>query len=144
MIIKVTTYKGTSNIEVSSIGSPLTFLDVIRWPLSAPITINGNPAPVETINFDGNATVEIDGNTYYGIAFVQVEVTGGYLTVKKNLANDVMAIKASDIQDTPHALSAIHGSFGPFDYNIDVHLDTSDYSQSYFYVELSIWGIHNN
>ena len=53
-----------------------------------------------------------------------------------------MNIKPSDVMESNDALSAIHGSFGPFDYNIDVHLDTSDYSKSYFYVELSIWGVH--
>ena len=142
MIIKVTTNKGTSNIEVASIGNAMAFMNAIVWPLSAPIKIDGNPAPVGTINYDGFATVEIDGNSYAGIVMVQVEVTGGYLTVKKSLVNDAMTIKASDVQDAPHSLSAIHGSFGPFDYNIDVHLDTSDYSQSYFYIELSIWGIH--
>lgn len=142
MIIKVTTYKGTSTIEAAGISGPMAFMGGTAWKLQGPVKVNGNEVPMGTINFDGIADVDINGVADRGEARLQVDIFDILFWVKKASPYGLTAIKESDVMESKEALSAIHGSFGPFDYSIDVNIDTSDYMKSYFYVDLSIWGIH--
>lgn len=142
MIIKVTSYKGTYEIEAQGVSNAMAYMGGVAWKLTGPVKVNGQEIPMGTITFPGISIIDINGETDSGLVKLDVSEFGILIWVNKKITGSLMNINPSDVMASNDALSAIHGSFGPFDYNIDVHLDTSDYSKSYFYVELSIWGIH--
>ena len=63
MIIKVTNYKGTYEIEAQGASNAMAYMGGVAWKLTGPVKVNGKEIPLGTITFAGISTIDIDGTT---------------------------------------------------------------------------------
>ena len=140
--IKVTTNSETRVIEAAGIGGTLVFSRFNAWQLEGPVKVDGTEIPSGARIDFGDGAVEFDKESANGDVKLSWNDQGAFLQCFKAANNGLMKINACDLQDAPHNLGAFNGSIGPFNYDIDVHIDTDNIMNSYFYVVLSVFGIN--
>ena len=140
--IKITTNGTTKNLEVAEISKIMEFFGFYAWSLSKPIRLDGKKLPPRTdINFE-DAIIEVDGQTYCGSTSLFVCENVGIIKCHKGANNALNAIHSADSLRSSIDLNDISGSIGPFfSYDIGIHLDTSNFEDSYFAAKIKVLGI---
>jgi hypothetical protein len=140
--IKITANATTKSIEAADLVKTLAFKQFDVLCLKRPVKLDGKELSVGAdIDFGENAVIEMDGHTSQGRA--ELFVNEEYAVVKCGKPVDDSIALMSDPQTLGAAidLSDISGSVGPFSYKVGVSLDTDNFLNSYFVVELKFMGV---
>ena len=141
--ITITTNQGQTVIQAAEISQAFVYNRYTAWHLDKPISINGVNVPDEAyIDFGENAVITVNSNVI-GNGFVCLNMENRYGELRCYIAqNNVQMLPAAqDVLGDPIELNDISGGIGPFTYNINLHLDTEDFTQSYFAISLSAMGV---
>ncbi len=139
--IKVTNGETTDIINAASI-TQKEFKGVHSWILERPVQMNDRELSSNAdVHFGENSIVEIEGQSITGPASLFVNSDGMvmfkcYVPDEEPFHLDSFAMvgKSADLNN-------VSGSIGPFAYEVNVHLDTTDLSKSYFVVVLKLLGV---
>ena len=137
--IKVTTNSSTKTIEATEVVKVLNFKKFDTLCLKTPIKLDGEVLPAgSNIDFGENATIEMDGHSVKGAANLFVNSEMASLNCQKPVEDSLAVLNASNAVGAPIDLNDISGGVGPFTYHISIHLDTTNFINSYFVVELKL------
>ena len=141
--IRINTSEGVKNVEAADIMAVREYNHYRSLQLSKPISVDGAVMPdAAYYDFGENAVVIIDDNhTYNGLAYLNMENGYGEIRCYEAENQMPMLMSASDALGDPIDLNDISGGVGPFVYSINVHLDTDDFTKSYFAISLSAMGV---
>ncbi|MBP5385595.1 MAG: hypothetical protein J6Y57_11585 [Lachnospiraceae bacterium] len=141
--IRITTGEGTKVVEAASISNELLYNGFRAWILGKPIKVAGEEMPTEAYyDFGDNAVIEIDDNTSYD-GPVRLIMRNDSGEIRCYIANNKVPVLQSspDVLGDSIGLNDISGGIGPFTYSLSIHLDTDDFSRSYFAISLSVMGV---
>lgn len=140
--MKIITKTKSMSIEAADISVTKDFAGVKAWELQRPVKLDGKELLTGTdINFGENVDIEYDGKTFHGA--VELFVNGDSSVIKcLNPDEDpLVCMNSPNAFGAAYDLNNISGSVGPFTYNVNVHLDTDQMTNSYFVVELKAFSI---
>lgn len=141
--VRITTNDGSRTIEATSISDILVFNRYNLLRLGKPVRVDGVEMPEDAyIDFGENAVVEIDDNNSLN-GLVSLVMENGYGEIRCYIPqnNMLMLQAAPDALGDPIELNDISGGIGPFVYNVSIHLDTEDFTRSYFAISLSFMNV---
>ena len=142
--IRVTTNEGPKVIEAAGISERRDFNGFYLWELDKPVRIDGVEMPDEAyIDFGQNAVIAIGNNSSSnGQVYLNMQNQYGELRCYTPHINMLLLRPVPDSLGDPIELNNISGDIGPFVYNLNIHLDTDDYTKSYFSITLSAMDIN--
>lgn len=133
-----------SNNEFKVLDESVSKLTQFKWGfamiLKQPVTLNGASLPLDSSSDLGICTVQLENSedTYLGNVELITNSDNVYLRIKTLETNqtDFLQMTDAEVSDVTYS-----GSFGPFNYSVNVNIDLGNPMASSFIVKLTCMGI---